>query len=63
MEFIEVGVTATRDPRTGEFYPPVPLFIRSDDVAEKSAQGMVDAIVPLFADRFRQYVEAQNGNY
>ena len=33
-KYIQVGVTALRDPATGDFLPSVPLYIRAED-AEK----------------------------
>ena len=33
-EFIQVGVTALRDPITGEFLPSVPLYVERDDLAK-----------------------------
>lgn len=29
-KYIQVGVTAMRDPATGEFLPAVPLYIKAD---------------------------------
>lgn len=31
-EFIQVGVTACRDPRTGEFLPAVPIYVERADL-------------------------------
>ena len=33
-KFIQIGVTALRDPATGDFLPAVPLYIKAEDGAE-----------------------------
>ena len=55
QEYIQIGVTALRDPKTGGYLPAVPLYIRADDSA-KAAQGeLIEDIGKLFADRMRRY--------
>lgn len=56
--FIQVGVTALRDPATGEFLPAVPLFIKAEDGAAESAEGLSQDIGKLLAERMRRYKEA-----
>lgn len=56
-EYIQVGVTALRDPVTGDFLPSVPLYIKATDEAERSAQGLVEDLGRLFAARFKQYLD------
>ena len=35
-KYIQVGVTALRDPATGGFLPSVPLYIKADDAAKEA---------------------------
>lgn len=56
MEFIQIGVTAARDPMTGDFLPAVPLYIEKTDAAQKSAETLIDDIQSLFAARFAAYM-------
>ena len=53
--FIQVGVTAMRDPNTGEFLPAVPLYIKADDKAVASEEKLTIDLGKLFASRMRQY--------
>ena len=55
-EFIQVGVTALRDPKTGDFLPAVPLYIEKTDEAKASADHLVEDIRQLLAARFAEYV-------
>lgn len=53
--FIQIGVTATRDPATGDYLPAVPLYIEATDTAQKSADGLIEDIQSLFAARYIAY--------
>ena len=57
-EFIQVGVTAARDPMTGDYLPAVPLFIQATDAAAKSADDLIEDIQSLFAARYAAYRHA-----
>lgn len=50
-KFIQVGVTALRDPATGEFLPAVPLYIKAEDGAEESEEKLIGDIGKLMAHR------------
>ena len=56
-KYIEVGYTALRDPKTGEFLPAVPLYIKAEDWAEEAEQGLIEDLGKLFAERIRRYRE------
>lgn len=56
-KYIEVGYTALRDPKTGEFLPAVPLYIKAEDWAEEAEQGLIEDLGKLFAQRIRRYRE------
>lgn len=55
--YIQVGVTAMRDPATGNFLPAVPLYIKEEDGAMESAQNLTQDLGRLLADRMRRYKE------
>lgn len=55
-QYIEVGMTALRNPATGDFEEPVPLFIRASDRAEAAEQKMIDGIGSVLADIMKRYV-------
>lgn len=57
MKVIQIGVTAARDPLTGDYLPAVPLYIEQTDAAKRSAEGLVEDIQSLFAARFAAYLE------
>lgn len=56
--FIQVGVTALRDPATGNFLPAVPLYIKAEDGAEEAEAKLTQDIGKLLAERMRRYKEA-----
>ena len=56
-KYIQIGITALRDPGTGEFLPAVPLFIRADDSAAAGEEKLIRDIGSLLADRMRRYME------
>lgn len=55
--YIQIGVTALRDPGTGAFLPAVPLYIRDEDGAAAGEQKLIDDIGHLLALRMKAYVE------
>jgi hypothetical protein len=53
-EYIQIGVTALRDPMTGDFLKSVPLYIREEDSAQ--AAPLDDfPVAKIFAEKFKQY--------
>lgn len=61
--FVQVGVTALRDPKTGDFLPSVPLYIKVDDEEEATAiqEPLFKDIGGVFAKRMKEYVDAHGG--
>ena len=55
--FIQVGVTALRDPATGDFLPAVPLYIKAECGAEEAEQKLIDGIGNLLARRIKAYMD------
>ncbi|MBR6569519.1 MAG: hypothetical protein IKK75_03610 [Clostridia bacterium] len=56
--YIQVGVTAMRDPATGDYMPAVPLYIKAEDGADAGEEKLVEDVGKLLADRMRRYREA-----
>ena len=52
--FIQIGVTALRDPVTGEFLPEVPLYVEAEH-RERVAETMDEDLRKLFAGKMAQY--------
>ena len=56
-KFIQVGITALRDPKTGGFLPAVPLYIEATGNAEPAEAAMLRDISKVFAERMKQYID------
>ena len=56
-EFIQVGVTALRDPATGEYLPAVPLYIKADESATEAHENLCNALGRLVARQMKEYLE------
>jgi len=57
QKFIEVGITALRDPKTGGFLPAVPVYIEATEAATEAEAAMINDIGRVFADKMKQYIE------
>lgn len=57
MGFMQIGITAARDPLTGDYLPAVPLYIEQTDLAQKSLEALVDDFSDLekLVAKFGQY--------
>ena len=56
-DYIQVGVTALRDPATGEYLPAVPLYIKADESAVEAQENLHNALGKLVARQMKQYLE------
>lgn len=56
-EYIQVGVTALRDPTTGGYLPAVPLYIKADESAREAQQSFFEDIGHLFALQIKAYMD------
>ena len=54
-KYIQVGVTAMRDPKTGDFLPAIPLYVKVEDVGEDAEKPMLEDFAKLMALRMEQY--------
>lgn len=55
-KYIQVGVSAARDPVTKEFLPAVPLYIEKTADAEQSEAELIKALGMLFGHRIGEYI-------
>lgn len=56
-EYIQIGYTALRDPKTGDYLPAVPLYIKADGDAGEAEQKVIGDIGNLLARRMKAYVD------
>lgn len=56
-EYVQVGVTALRDPVTGDFMPSVPLYVRAEDQEKVEAPVFDDSLMRKMADKYKQYLD------
>ena len=57
-KYIQVGVTALRNPATGEYMPVVPLYVKAENGTAESENGLIEDVDKLLAARMKQYVNA-----
>lgn len=58
-EYVQVGVTAYRDPATGEFLPSVPLYARAEDVAVNAEDVLIGKIMEVFGPKIYEAIARQ----
>lgn len=57
--YVQIGVTALRDPRTGEFLPSVPMYVREEDLRQGAVMPIgEDNIACILARKFEEYRNA-----
>ena len=57
-DYVQIGTTALRDPRTGEFLESVPLFVKAEDAGK--CQSVVisgEDLARTLADKFGDYLK------
>lgn len=58
-KYVQIGVTAMRDPVTGEMLPSVPLFIRREDADSSAvAQIRIGTLAHELASKMDEYLTA-----
>ena len=57
-KYVQVGVTALRDPVTGEFLPAVPLFIREEDAKNPAFPHTDGGLMKELSAKMKEYHEA-----
>lgn len=57
--YLQIGVTALRDPKTGEFLPSVPLYVKAEskEAVETAEKAFAGDIAGVLADKMRKYME------
>ena len=58
--YIQIGVTALRDPVTRDYLPAVPLYIKATEEALTAEQKMITDLGKLFAQQMHKYMEDCN---
>ena len=53
--YVQVGVTALRDPVTGEFLPAVPLFIREEDAKRPEMPRSDGGLMAELSKKMKEY--------
>lgn len=56
-KYIQVGVTALRNPATGDFLPAVPLYIKAEGDAPEAEEKLIEDIGNLLAHRMKAYID------
>lgn len=60
-KYIQIGVTALRDPATGKYLPSVPLYIKAEgegvQAAEQAEESLARDIEKILAVRMKAYVD------
>ena len=58
-QYVQIGVTALRDPKTGAFQPAIPLYIDGNDANLDAQKRLCDDIGQLFAARMKAEAKAE----
>ncbi len=53
--YVQVGVTALRDPVTGKFLPAVPLFIREEDAKRPEMPRSDGGLMKELSAKMKEY--------
>lgn len=56
-KYIQIGVTALRDPGTGDFLPAVPLYIKAEEGAEEAQEKLISDLGHVFALQIKKYMD------
>lgn len=57
QRFIQIGTTAARDPKTGEFLPAVPIYEEATPELEEAETAAFEDVGKLFAGKMKQYID------
>lgn len=58
MKYIQIGQTAARDPKTGEFLASVPIYAEVTTDAERAQAETTRDAAAIFAQKMKQYIDA-----
>ena len=61
-KYIQVGVTALRDPATGDFLPSVPLYVKADEATEEAEKQMINDLGKALAGMMKKYIDGCRNN-
>lgn len=57
-KYVQIGVTALRDPKTGDFMPSVPIYVKKKDLRHAVPPIGEDNIADILARKFEAYRNA-----
>ncbi|EQB20068.1 hypothetical protein UNSWDHB_2654 [Dehalobacter sp. UNSWDHB] len=57
QKFIQIGTTAARDPKTGEFLKAVPIYKEATQDLTQAETAAFEDVGRLFAGKMKQYIE------
>ena len=57
QKFIQIGTTAARDPKTGEFLKAVPLYEEATPELQQTETAAFEDVGKLFAGKMKQYID------
>jgi len=56
-KFVQIGVTAARDPATGAFMPSIPIYSEVTEEQERAEASATKDISKLFAAKMKAYID------
>lgn len=56
-KYIQIGVTAMRDPLTGGFLPSIPLYVKAEDIGTDAEERFVHETGVALARMMKQYMD------
>lgn len=57
QKYIQIGTTAARDPKTGEFLKAVPLYEEATPELQQVETAAFEDVGKLFAGKMKQYID------
>ena len=57
-KYVQIGVTALRNPKTGDFMPSVPIYVKKKDLRHAVPPIGEDNIADILARKFEAYRNA-----
>ena len=57
QKFIQIGTTAARDPKTGEFLQAVPLYEEATPELHEAETAAFEDVGRIFAEKMKKYID------
>lgn len=55
--FIQIGITARRDPLTGGFLPAIPLYVKAEDIGTDAEERFAHEAGRALARMIKEYLD------